>query len=335
MNKIVISMGDPTGIGPEVITKTVAELRKTTKQLNAQLFVVGDEKIMAKAAQQWAPELNVQSISHLECSPAPDTISVLTTTNPINTENFCWGKPNLETDKAQLSYIYSALEQVTSNLADAIVTAPVSKSSLKRAGCIYPGHTELLAAYTNTLDPVMMLAGPTLRVVPLTIHIPLSEVPKAINKPLLAHTIKVTHKSLQKYFGITSPRIGVAGLNPHAGDGGLFGDEDDLVIAPTCKEAQEQGLLVQGPISGDAVFNQAKDGIFDAVIGMYHDQALIPLKLLDFDHAVNVTLGLPIIRTSVDHGTAYDIAGKGVASASSMIAAVELAAQMIKNNKSC
>ena len=328
LNKIVISMGDPTGIGPEVIVKSAKLVQKL------DIIIVGDPTVLRKAAQLWAPNLQIAVIESLQTAQTqPGTLHVLEAPNAnIDHGEFTWGKPKIDTDFAQVSYIHKALELVSSGAAGAIVTAPVSKGSLKRAGCPFPGHTELLASHTNTPNPVMMLAGPSLRVVPLTIHIPLSEVPRAITQPLISHTVRTTHLSLQKYFAIEAPRIGVAGLNPHAGDGGLFGTEDTEVIAPACLAAQNAGLDVQGPISGDAIFNQAKDGKFDAVIGMYHDQALIPLKLLDFDYAVNITLGLPIIRTSVDHGTAYDIAGQGVASPTSMVAAIELANKMLQNH---
>jgi 4-hydroxythreonine-4-phosphate dehydrogenase len=176
----------------------------------------------------------------------------------------------------------------------------------------------------------MMLVGERLKVVPLTVHLPLREVPPRLSEDLVLHGLTVAHEALSRYFGRHKARIAVAGLNPHAGEGGLFGDEESRIIRPAIERAVSLGIQALGPFPGDTVFRRAVEGEFDVVIGMYHDQALIPIKVLDFDRAVNVTLGLPILRTSVDHGTAYDLAGKGVASAGSMIAALELAASMVR-----
>jgi 4-hydroxythreonine-4-phosphate dehydrogenase len=209
----------------------------------------------------------------------------------------------------------------------------VHKLSLRRAGVAAPGHTELLGQLSGVPAPVMLLAGPTLKVVPVTAHVPLRAVPDLITESGLRHTLRVTADAFRTFFDTPRPRLAVAGLNPHAGDGGLFGDEEDRVLRPAIEAARREGIEVDGPLPGDSVFHRATTGEFDAVVGMYHDQALIPLKLLDFDHAVNVTLGLPLIRTSVDHGTAYDIAGRGVAAASSMIAALRLAGRMVRSRR--
>jgi 4-hydroxythreonine-4-phosphate dehydrogenase len=243
-----------------------------------------------------------------------------------------FARPSLESDRAQLSYIERAMNDLLAGRGDAIVTAPISKASIARAGAPWPGHTEMLAGLVPGTRgaPVMMLVGERLKVVPLTVHVPLRAVSERLSVELVLHALEVMHAAMSKYFGLHKARIAVAGLNPHAGEGGLFGDEEARIIAPAIERARSLGILALGPFPGDTVFRRAVEGEFDAVLGMYHDQALIPIKVLDFDRAVNVTLGLPILRTSVDHGTAYDLAGKGVASAGSMIAALELAASMVR-----
>ncbi|MEK7851004.1 MAG: 4-hydroxythreonine-4-phosphate dehydrogenase PdxA, partial [Deltaproteobacteria bacterium] len=199
--------------------------------------------------------------------------------------------------------------------------------ALKMAGHNYPGHTEILAEFCKTSDYVMMLAGPHLRVVLCTIHVPYTQVPAILSKDLVFKTIRITHESLSKYLG-KKPKVAVASLNPHAGEGGMFGNEEVNFIKPAVQEASSKGIDVSGPYPADTLFYRAAKGDYDVVVCMYHDQGLIPLKLLDFETGVNVTLGLPIIRTSVDHGTAFGIAGKGIASPSSMIEAIKTAAEM-------
>lgn len=230
-------------------------------------------------------------------------------------------------------YIAEAVKAATQKKIDAMVTAPINKQSLQEGGFDYPGHTEMLADLTGTRDFVMMLAGEKLRVVLVTIHCGLAQVPLLLNPEIISRTILITHRSLQKHFGLAQPRIGVAGLNPHAGEAGLFGREEQEVIRPAVQAARDQGVDASGPHPPDTLFYQAVKGRFDVVVCMYHDQGLIPLKLLHFDDGVNVTLGLPIIRTSVDHGTAYDIAGKGLACPASLLSAVRVAVQMAKNSE--
>ena len=321
-------MGDPVGIGPEVVAKalSVAEVRGW-----ADLVVYGDVQIIAQVCADAGIDAKVVSVDSVDAAKTVgrDAIAV----RPISKLGAVeWSVATPATDQAQLDYITAVVEDLKAGALDALATAPISKASIHRAGAPWPGHTEMLAGLVG-LDgaerPVMMLAGEQLRTVPLTIHCPLSEVSGRITFDLVRSGIEVTHRALRRYFGRVKPRIGVAGLNPHASEGGLFGLEEAQIIAPAVAAAKAAGVTVTGPLPGDSIFRRAADGDFDAVIGMYHDQALIPIKLLEFDRAVNVTLGLSIIRTSVDHGTAYDIAGQGIASARSMIAAVGLARKMV------
>lgn len=227
--------------------------------------------------------------------------------------------------------IVTAVEMAKRNDIAALVTCPISKTLMRRAGYNYEGHTQLIAHLTNTQDFVMMLAGERIRVALATIHCALRDVPRLLSREKILTTIMVTARALAGDFGFERPRIAVAGLNPHAGEEGLFGTDETETIAPAVAMAKEKGLHVEGPFPPDTIFYKAASGHFDAVIAMYHDQGLIPLKLLHFSDAVNVTLGLPIIRTSVDHGTAYDIAGKGSADPSSLKAAIRTAAFMSRN----
>lgn len=332
--RLAVSMGDPAGIGPEVVVKaaSVADVFH-----DARIVVFGDARVLARSAQEVAPSMQVVEFESADAAFAEDAEAhqlPVVPVSKIDDPAFGWGCPVEASDRAQVDYIHSAFEAVFRGPADGLVTAPVNKVSMNRAGVDFPGHTELLAELTQSGPPIMMLAGPTLKVVPLTTHVALRDVPALLSVELVRHGIEVTHRAFQTYFGQKAPRIAVAGLNPHAGDGGLFGDEEANIISPAIQAARAQGLEVVGPLPGDSVFHRAKTGEFDVVLGMYHDQALVPLKLLDFDHAVNVTLGLPLIRTSVDHGTAYDIAGRGVAAASSMIAALRLAARMVRDGHS-
>jgi 4-hydroxythreonine-4-phosphate dehydrogenase len=242
---------------------------------------------------------------------------------------FSAGVLSADAGRAAYEAIVRAVEDAVSGRVDAIATAPVNKEAFRLASLPWSGHTELLAHLTGASHVAMMFHSDLLRVVLATLHIPLAEVPRALSQPLLEATIALTARELPR-FGVQAPRIGVAGLNPHAGEHGLFGDEEERTIRPAIAACRGRGLDVSGPFPGDTIFGRAMRGEFDVVVACYHDQGLIPVKLLAFGQAVNVTLGLPIIRTSVDHGTAFDIAGRGVADASSMIAAVLLAARLAR-----
>ena len=240
-----------------------------------------------------------------------------------------------ETDAAQtIAAIETAVSLCQSGDASGMVTAPIQKKRLYDAGFKHPGHTEFLAALTNASgQEVMMLACPQLKVVPATVHVPIAEVPKLITPELLEQIIRTTHMDLVKRFGIEAPRIAIAGLNPHAGEGGSIGAEEQDVIQPVIEKLMQEGFEIKGPMSADTMFHSRARQGYDAAICMYHDQALIPIKTIDFDGGVNVTLGLPIIRTSPDHGTADDIAGKGIAKATSMIAAIKMASDMARKSE--
>jgi 4-hydroxythreonine-4-phosphate dehydrogenase len=331
---LAISMGDPAGIGPEVVVKA-ASVPDVYEEV--RLVVFGDVEVLARAAREMASSVSVigypSAAEAAEVSLRPGELAAVGPSE-ISGGGFDWACPTPASDRAQVEYIRSAYAAVAAGEARGMVTAPVNKASIRRVGVDFPGHTELLAELTGASHPVMMLAGPTLKVVPLTTHVALREVPELLTPDLVRTGIRVTHEAFGRHFGRRRPRIAVAGLNPHASDGGLFGDEEARVIKPAIDAATAEGIDVTGPLPADSVFHRAVAGEFEVVIGMYHDQALVPLKLLDFDHAVNVTLGLPIVRTSVDHGTAYDIAGRGVASASSMIAAIRLAGRMASETPS-
>jgi 4-hydroxythreonine-4-phosphate dehydrogenase len=249
--------------------------------------------------------------------------------SPANGEVFPPGVLSAEAGRAAYDIIVRAVDDAQQRRVDAVATAPVNKEAFRLAGLPWAGHTDLLAHLTGARDVAMMFYSEALRVVLATIHIPLSDVPRMLTAASLEATIGLTARELPR-FGIARPRIAVAGLNPHAGEHGLFGHEEQTSIAPAIEACRRQGIDVSGPFPGDTVFVRARRGEFDVVVACYHDQGLIPVKLVAFGQAVNVTLGLPIIRTSVDHGTAFDIAGTGVADPASMIAAVLLAARLAR-----
>ena len=233
-----------------------------------------------------------------------------------------------------VEYILRAVEMTRKKEIGAMVTCPINKDLMNRAGYRYEGHTQLISEMTGTDDYVMMLAGKKLRVALATIHCALKDVPSLLSEEIIRKTITITASALEQDFGLKKPCIAVAGLNPHAGESGMFGTEEEDIISPAIKRARDEGWCVAGPLPPDTLFYKAASGQFDAVVAMYHDQGLIPLKLLHFSDAVNVTLGLPIIRTSVDHGTAYDIAGSGKADPASLKSAIRMAVEIIRNRKS-
>ena len=248
-----------------------------------------------------------------------------------NPERFAPGKLSGEAGRAAYETIVRAVHDARQGVVDGIATAPVNKEAFRLAGLPWSGHTDLLAHLTGAPHVAMLFHSPALRVVLATVHIALAEVPRALTQPSLEATIDLTARELPRY-GVAHPRLAVAGLNPHAGEHGLFGREEETVIAPAIAACRARGIDVSGPFPGDTVFLRAHRGEFDVVVACYHDQGLIPVKLLAFGEAVNVTLGLPIVRTSVDHGTAFDIAGRGVANPESMIAAVLLAARLARSS---
>lgn len=321
---IAITMGDPGGVGPEIILKTVG----TKAVLDVcRPLIVGDLKVLDEAmtplAMSRRPKLAAISGPHEDTG---DAVGVIDLDN-VDLAELTPGRAGAYAGRAAVEYIRKAVELATLGDVAAITTAPINKETLKMAGFRWPGHTELLAELTGVSDFGMMLAGGGLRVIIATIHCALRDVPALITKNGVLRTIRLAARACHE-LGIESPRIVVAGLNPHGGEGGIFGDEEILHIAPACEQARAEGLSITGPLPPDTLFFKAKRGDFDIVVAMYHDQGLIPLKMLAFGSAVNVTIGLPIIRTSVDHGTAYDIAGQGIADPASLIEALRMAALM-------
>ena len=242
-------------------------------------------------------------------------------------QSFEPGVLSADAGRAAYDTIVRAVDAAKRGEVDGIATAPVNKLAFAQAGLPWKGHTDLLAHLCGTSEVAMMFHAPELKVVLITVHVPLADVPSLITPELVGQTIKITCQAMPR-FGIAFPRLAIAGLNPHAGEGGVIGGEDEAVLAPVVQAARDRGIDITGPVPADTVFVRAARGEFDCVLACYHDQGLIPIKLLAFGHAVNVTIGLPIVRTSVDHGTAFDIAGKGVADAGSMIEAVKLAARL-------
>jgi len=322
---IGITMGDPVGIGPEVIIKALAE---GSLWESCVPVIFGDSSVIKAAMRVTGVSLPLKEVTNVTSLVSGERSAYVVPISRLDAEALVYGRPTVETGAAMVSYIFEAIRSAQSKEIDAVVTGPINKAAMALAGYSYPGHTELLAEKTGTRNYAMMLAGDKLKVVLVTIHQPLRSISALLTPEKIVSKISLTDKTMKDYFGLAEPKIAVAALNPHAGENGLFGDEEDVVIRPAILQAQREGIAAQGPFPADSLFYYACQGRYDAVICMYHDQGLIPLKLLHFDDAVNVTLGLPIVRTSVDHGTAYDIAGKGQAAPKSMINAIRLAVRM-------
>jgi len=322
-------MGDPAGVGPEIIAKMIDSNEIFSL---CRPYIIGDAGIMKKLVEEMHLSITVKSIASLgEADPGKGELDVLDLKN-VNLSGHKWGTPDKSSGAAIVDYIKKAVELCMKNEADAMVTAPINKEIMNAAGHHFAGHTELLAHLTGAKEFGMMFVGGGLRVILATIHVALKDVPRHITTANVLKTLRLAHKAM-KYFGIEGPRIGVAALNPHAGEGRLFGSEEWDEILPAVIKAREEGIHASDPVPADTLFYKARNNYYDIVVAMYHDQGLAPLKMLAFGNAVNVTVGLPIIRTSVDHGTAYDIAGKGCADPASLIAAVKLAVHMTKNRQ--
>ncbi len=317
-------MGDPAGIGPEVVLKAVAE-----EEIRAICvpIIIGDAQLLAHTARTLDLQCGYDIIRQGEAIPADLTDPVIFHLDNIGG----FVEPGIESGaagKAAAGYIEAAVELCAAGSVDAISTAPINKRALFLGGYSFPGHTEFLAHLTNTEEYAMAFVAANLRIVLLSTHVPLAEAIRLVERERIMRVVGLAHRELKRW-GIERPRLAVAALNPHGAEGGLFGVEEALEISPAveaCHGIDE--INVQGPFSADTVFLRASRGEFDAVIACYHDQAMIPVKCLSFGEAVNVTLGLPFIRTSVDHGTAFDIAGKGLAEHSSMLAAIKLAVEL-------
>ena len=323
---IIITPGDPAGIGPEIALKAL----DGNDDLRAQSVLIGDKSHLSSLAE--ALDISCQFAKWTPGDPLYfDKINLAEISWP---EAVISGAPSTANAPMVIEAIATAAHLALAGDVRAIVTCPIAKSTLYEAGFQYPGHTEYLGALSSDKSAIMMLANSELRVVPATIHIALSDVPKQINESDLSELIKDIAGALQQDFGLSSPRIGVCGLNPHAGENGAMGDEEQRILMPAIKHASDRldgKAIITGPHPADTLFHQEKRRQFDCIIGMYHDQVLIPVKTLDFHGSVNITLGLDFIRTSPDHGTAFDIAGKGIARDDSLRQAITTALKMAEH----
>ena len=325
---LALTLGEPAGIGPDI---TLAAWRRRAELNLAPFYVLADPALMRRRAERMAPDVPIAVVepgaAHAafgRALPVVD-IGITVTAEP--------GRPDGSSAAAAVAAIRRAVHDVGSGAAGAVVTNPVAKNILYRSGFAEPGHTEYLGKLAAEMTgvpahPVMMLWSPELAVVPVTIHLPLREVVTRLTTDLIVSTGRIVARGLAERFGVARPRLAVAGLNPHAGEDGALGAEDRTVVGPAVERLHAEGIEARGPLPADTLFHAAARVTYDAVLAMYHDQALIPIKTLAFDHAVNVTLGLPFVRTSPDHGTAFDIAGTGRADPSSLIAAIRLAERL-------
>lgn len=332
MSTIGITMGCPASIGPELLLKYFSEYSQTS---DLTPVVLGDIGILKLCAQSLGfNDLSIKPWNPGEDIPARGKKSVpVLPLSSLSVKDLKWGHPNIETAKSMASYITEGVKLCQDGVLDGITTCPISKHSLNEAGYNYPGHTEMLADLTHSSNFAMMMAGSRLKVTLVTIHTSIANVPDLLTIESICQMIATTHHALTVDLGIAHPRIAVAALNPHGGEKQLFGFEEKTTIEPAIAVMKEKGINASGPYPPDTVFYKAAHGEYDAVVCMYHDQGLIPFKILHFEDGVNVTLGLPIVRTSVDHGTAYDIAGKGIANPTSLTQAVELAGAISRNRR--
>lgn len=331
MRPLALSIGDPSGIGPEVILQ--AWLRRDQDKLSP-FYVLGDPALLAARARHLGLDVPLcEAEPEAAESAFDDRLPVAPLENRLTDSA---GQPETVNAAGVIEAISRAVTDTVESRAAAVVTAPIAKKPLYDAGFRFPGHTEFLGHLAEELTgrpatPVMMLAGPDLRTVPVTVHQALAGVPETLTQALVEEIARITDRELRQRFGIAEPRLAIAGLNPHAGEGGAMGTEDRDVIAPAIHALQEDGINAFGPLPADTMFHARARTGYDAALCMYHDQALIPVKTIAFDETVNVTLGLPFIRTSPDHGTAFDIAGRGIARPDSLIAAIRLARRLSDN----
>jgi 4-hydroxythreonine-4-phosphate dehydrogenase len=330
---LALTQGDPAGIGPDI---TLAAWTARAETGLPPFLFIGDPAVLTERAAALGLDIPLrEASSENAASIFPNALPVLAI--PAGTQ-VQPGEPHIATARATIAAIETAVELCLSGRASAVVTNPIAKSVLYQSGFKFPGHTEFLAdlaarAKGRSYLPVMMLAGPKLRTIPVTIHIPIKDVPGALSEQLILDTCRIAHHDLKTRFGMAQPRIAVAGLNPHAGEDGAIGREDQDIIHPAVFKLRAEGLHVFGPLPADTMFHDEARARYDVAICMYHDQALIPAKALGFDTSVNVTLGLPFIRTSPDHGTAFGIAGQGIARETSLVEALKLAAQLATNTQ--
>jgi 4-hydroxythreonine-4-phosphate dehydrogenase len=321
---LAVSLGDPAGVGPELICE--AWTRREEERL-PPFFVAGGEELLRQAAAVRGLELDVKLLAR----PA-DALAAFERALPVLggfDTAYRPGQPSREGAHVALKSLEQASTLAVSGEASGIVTGPIAKSLLAEVGFAFPGQTEFVADVCGVAaeDAVMMLAGPSLRTVPLTVHIALAEVPKRLSTELIVRRARIVAEALRADFGVARPRLAICGLNPHAGENGRMGDEEERIIAPAIERLRAEEIDATGPHPADSLFAPRARATYDVAIAMYHDQALVPLKALDFDQGVNVTLGLPIVRTSPDHGTAFPIAGKRLADAGATIAAIRMAGE--------
>ncbi|MCX6357335.1 MAG: 4-hydroxythreonine-4-phosphate dehydrogenase PdxA [Candidatus Aureabacteria bacterium] len=319
---LAVTMGDPGGIGPEIAVRAVTD---PAVRHRCRPVIIGDIGVLRKCLRFASPRIRLIPVHDLSGVPRGSAIPVL---NPMPTLRLHrWGVVRAVYGRAAMGYISRAVSEALAGRVDGIVTAPICKESIHRAGFGFQGHTDYLASLTGAREHAMMLTGRGLRVVLATIHVGIRRVPRELTRAAVAGAIRMADGACRA-LGIRAPRIGVCGLNPHAGEAGAFGGEERTVIAPAIRAARRRGINARGPFPADTLFIPRNREQYDAIVAMYHDQGLIPLKALAFDVGVNVTLGLPIVRTSPDHGTAFDIAGRGRADHRSMIEAILLASRM-------
>ncbi|MBI2527741.1 MAG: 4-hydroxythreonine-4-phosphate dehydrogenase PdxA [Candidatus Rokubacteria bacterium] len=334
--RLGITMGDPAGVGPEITAKALATPQVAS---TCRALVVGDGATLQATLDLLHSPLRLHAVSGLaECAFAPGTIECLDLRN-VDPAALPKGAVSPEAGRAAYAYIERAVALCQDGQLDAIVTAPINKESLAAGGCEHTGHTEILARLSGTRDFAMLLVAPDLRVIHVTTHVALRRVPDLVTRDRVLGVVRLAHRAMTS-LGAARPRIAVCGLNPHAGEGGLFGDEEQREIVPAVEAARLEGLEVHGPLPADTLFSRARGGEFDIVVAMYHDQGHVPVKTLGFTYdqqsgtwtglsGVNVTVGLPFLRVSVDHGTAFDRAWQGIANPESMIEAIQLAVRML------
>lgn len=323
-----ITMGDPTGIGPEIIVKALSnkELLQSCRPI-----VLGDEAILDRTRQMLGLDTALEVIEKIPVEGYQPGKIFVSPLSHLDTTSLQFGQPNKACGEAMVRYVERAVEWVLAGELDAITTCPINKQAMNEAGYPFSGHTELLAHLAHVPSVAMMFVGSKWKVVLVTTHLPLQDVSRWITASRVLSKIQMADEGLKRLFGIDHPKIAVLGLNPHCGEEGLLGEEEKREIVPAIQEARSQGFDVEGPFPADSFFNlTGHHGTFDVVISMYHDQGLIPIKMFDFKEAVNLTLGLPFIRTSVAHGTAYDIAGRGLADPTNLIQATLTASNLSK-----
>jgi 4-hydroxythreonine-4-phosphate dehydrogenase len=328
--KIGITMGDPTGIGPEIIIKA---LSMGEPYQACRPIVIGDEKVLLDTIRREGLPVEIRVIDEIPEEGYKAGKIFLVPSSQLETSSLTFGKPDRKCGEAMVKYVQEAVKWLNNGKLHAITTCPINKRAMNQAGYPFSGHTELFAHLTQASRVAMMFLGPKWKIVLVTTHLPLKEVPKRITRERILNTIRLTEDGLRKYFGVPEPRLAVLGLNPHCGEEGLLGDEEREEIVPAIEEAKSIGMQIRGPFPADSFFDISAPRFFDAVIAMYHDQGLIPIKSFGLKESVNFTLGLPFIRTSVAHGTAYDIAGKGWADPANLIKAIVTAANLSKYHR--